>query len=199
MVTASERDETARQQWREAVAELPTEHLVFVDESSTTIALTRRYGWAPHDQRAVGQVPRNYGKNTTFVAALRRQGLQAPWALEGAMDTVAFARYVAEVLAPTLSARDIVVLDHLSVHKAALIQELLASRGCRLLFLPSYSPDVNPIELAFSKIKAPLRKLGSRTREALLDALASALDTITLADISGWFSHAGYASSAPSP
>jgi transposase len=150
--------------------------LVFVDESSTTTALTRLYGWAPHDQRAVGQAPRNYGKNTTFVAALRAQGMQAPWAIEGSMDTLAFEQYILHVLLPTLSADDIVILDNLRVHKAARIREALAARGCRLLFLPAYSPDLNPIEQAFSKIKAHLRKLASRTRETLLDALASRHD-----------------------
>ena len=192
-ITASERDEEARQAWREQIASEKTTDLVFVDESSTTTALTRLYGWAPHDQRAVGQAPRNYGKNTTFVAALRAQGIQAPWAIEGAMDTPAFEQYVLQVLLPTLSPGDIVILDNLSVHKAARIREAIEGRGCRLLFLPAYSPDFNPIEQAFSKIKAHLRTLGSRTREALLEALASALDTISLADIVGWFTHSGYA------
>src|SRR5271165_6400540 len=103
--------------------------MVFVDESSTTTALTRKYGWAPHDQRAVGQVPRNYGKNTTFVAALSACGMQAPWTIEGAMDTLAFEQYILRVLLPTLSPGDIVILDNLSVHKAARIQEALAARG----------------------------------------------------------------------
>lgn len=115
------------------------------------------------------------------------------------MDTPAFEQYVLHVLIPTLSPGDIVIMDNLSVHKAARIQQALAARGCRLVFLPAYSPDLNPIEQAFSKIKAHLRKVGGRTRDTLLDALASALDTITLADVTGWFTHSGYALPALSP
>lgn len=166
--------------------------LVFVDESSTHTSFTRLYGWAPHDQRATGSVPRNHGKNQTFVAALTWQGMQAPWAVEGAMDTTAFEAYVTQILVPTLHPGQIVVLDNLSVHKAASIGDALAAQGCTLLFLPAYSPDFNPIEHAFSKLKALLRKLGSRTRDALLDALAFALDAITPADAAAWFLHVGY-------
>ena len=134
-LAASERDEQARQAWRDAMSELDPEQLVFVDESGTTTALTQLYGWAPHDQRALGQAPRNYGKNTTFVAALTLHGLQAPWAIEGAMDTVAFEHYVAQVLAPTLAPGHIVIVDNLSVHKAASIRLLrsLADPGCDML------------------------------------------------------------------
>jgi transposase len=163
-----------------------------VDESGTHTSLTRLYGWAPHDQRAHGQVPRNHGKNTTFVAALTWQGVQAPWAIEGAMDGVAFARYVTEVLLPTLHPGQVVVLDNLRVHHATAISEILTTRGCRLCFLPAYSPDFTPIEQVFSKVKAILRKLGSRTREALIDALDQAIASITPADATAWFRHAGY-------
>ena len=163
-----------------------------MDESSTHTSFTRLSGWAPHAQRATGSVPRNHGKNQTLVAALTWQGIQAPWAVEGAMDTTAFAVSVTQILVPTLHPGQIVVLDNLSVHKAAHIAAALAARGCTFLFLPAYSPDFNPSEQAFSKMKALLRKLGSRTRDALLDALAFALDAITPADAAAWFRPVGY-------
>jgi transposase len=154
--------------------------------------LTRLYGWAPHDRRATGSVPRNHGKNTTLVAALSPQGLQAPWTIEGAMDTLAFERYVTEVLGPTLRPGQLVILDNLSVHTAASIRDAIEARECELLFLPPYSPDLTPIEQAFSKIKALLRGLGARTREALLEAVGQAVAAITPADATAWFRHAGY-------
>ena len=174
------------------MAERDPKQFVFVDESGTHTSLTRLYGWAPHEQRAVGSVPRNHGKNTTLVAALTPQGLQAPWTIEGAMDTLAFERYVKEVLGPTLRPGQVVVLDNLSVHKAASIREAIEARDCELLFLPPYSPDCTPIEQAFSKIKALIRGVGARTREALLDAVSRAVSAITQEDAAGWFSHAGY-------
>ena len=191
-VAASERDEAVRAAWRADMAQRDPEQLVFVDESGTHTSLTRLYGWAPHDRRAVGSVPRNHGQNTTLVAALTPEGLQAPWTIEGAMDTAAFERYVTEVLGPTLRPGQMVVLDNLSVHKAASIREAIEARHCELLFLPAYSPDCTPIEQAFSKIKALIRGIGARTREALLDAIRFAVEAITSEDAVGWFSHAGY-------
>jgi transposase len=192
-LAASERNEEARAAWREAVATLDPEQLVFVDESGTHTCLTRLYGWAPHDQRAVGSVPRNHGKNTTLVAALTADGLQAPWTIEGAMDTAAFERYIQEVLGPTLRPGQTVVLDNLSVHKATGIREAIEALHCEVLYLPSYSPDFTPIEQAFSKIKALLRGVGARTREALLEAVRLAVAAITRDDAVAWFAHAGYA------
>ena len=155
--------------------------------------MTRRYGWAPHDQRATGAVPRNHGKNTTLVAALTPDGVQEPWLLvEGAMTTAAFDWYIREQLAPRLRPGQIVVLDNLSAHKAASIREALAARGCALLFLPPYSPDFNPIEQAFSKLKAILRGLGARTQETLQEAVRLAVEAITSADVTAWYTHAGY-------
>ena len=191
-MAASERDEEARTAWREAVAALDPEQLVFVDESGTNIALTRLYGWAPHDRRASGSVPRNQGKNTTLVAALAPDGLQVPWMIEGAMNTDTFVWYITEQLAPTLRPGQVVVLDNLSVHKAARIRQAIEARHCQLLFLPPYSPDFTPIEQAFSKIKAILRGLGARTKEALWEAMRVAVEAITPADALAWFTHAGY-------
>ena len=192
-LAASERNEAARTAWREAVAQLDPQQFVFVDESGTHTALTRLYGWAPHNQRATGSVPRNHGKNTTLGAALTPDGLRVPWLIEGAMNTPTCEWYIAEELGPTLRPGQVVVLDNLSVHKAASIRQARAARGCDLLFLPPYSPDFTPIEQAFSKLKAILRGLGARTHEALWEAMRVALDAITPADAVAWFAHAGYA------
>ena len=164
-----------------------------VDESGTTSSLTRLYGWAPHDRRATGSVPRNHGKNTTLVAALAPDGLHTPWLIEGAMDTESFAWYITEQLAPTLRPGQIVVLDNLSAHQADRMRQAIEARHCQLLFLPPYSPDCTPIEQAFSKIKAILRGLGARTKEALQEAVRLAIAAITRHDAAAWFAHAGYA------
>jgi transposase len=151
------------------------------------------YGWAPHEQRASGSVPRTHGKNTTLVAALAPDGLREPWLIEGAMDTESFAWYITEQLAPTLRPGQVVVVDNLSAHKADRIRQAIAARGCQLLFLPPSSPDFTPIEQAFSKIKAILRGLGARTKEALQEAVGRAIEAITRHDAAAWFVHAGYA------
>jgi transposase len=192
-LAASERDEEARSAWRAAAAQLDPEQLVFVDESGTNIALTRLYGWAPHDQRASGSAPRNHGKNTTLVAALTHDGVHTPWLIEGAMDSETFEWYIRQQLAPTLRPGQVVVLDNLSAHKGASIREVIEARGCLLLFLPPYSPDFTPIEQAFSKLKAILRGLGARTKEALQEAVRLAIEAITRRDAVAWFAHAGYA------
>jgi transposase len=191
-LAASERDEEARRAWQAASAPLDPEQLVFVDESGTNISLTRLYGWVPHHRRATGSVPRNHGKNTTLVAALAPDGLREPWLIEGAMDTESFAWYITEQLAPTLRPGQVVVVDNLSAHKADRIRQAIEARGCQLLFLPPYSPDFTPIEHAFSKIKAILRGLGARTKEALQEAVRLAIEAITPHDAAAWFAHAGY-------
>jgi len=175
------------------VARLDPQRFVFVDESGTHTALTRLYGWAPHDRRATGSAPRNHGKNMTLVAALTPEGLQTPWLIEGAIDTETFDWYIREQLAPTLRPGQVVVVDNLSAHKAESIRQALAAHGCELLFLPPYSPDFAPIEQAFSKLKAILRGLGARTREALEEAVRLAIEAITHDDAVAWFAHAGYA------
>ncbi|HEV2460801.1 MAG TPA: IS630 family transposase [Ktedonobacterales bacterium] len=191
-LAASERNEEERTTWRAAVATRDPAQFVFVDESGTHTSLTRLYGWAPHDQRASGSVPRNHGKNTTLVAALTPDGLQIPWMIEGAMDTATFEWYIREQLAPRLRPGQVVVLDNLSAHKAESIRAALAARGCELLFLPPYSPDFTPIEQAFSKLKAILRGLGARTHDALQEAVRLAIEAITPNDAAAWFAHSGY-------
>jgi transposase len=191
-LAASERNEQERAAWRAAVATRDPAQLVFVDESGTHTSLTRLYGWAPHDQRATGAVPRNHGRNTTLVAALTPDGLQEPWMIEGAMNTETFEWYIREQLAPRLRPGQVVVLDNLSVHTAASIRQAIEACGCELLFLPPYSPDCTPIEQAFSKLKAILRGLGARTHDALQDAVRLAVEAITPNDAAAWFAHAGY-------
>ncbi len=166
--------------------------LVFVDESGTNLAMTARYGRAPRGERVVGTVPRNHGPNTTVFAALSLEGITAAMTLEGAADRAAFDVFVEQVLAPTLTPGQLVIWDNLSVHKSAEAARLLAERGCRLLFLPPYSPDFAPIEQAFSKLKTALRRTGARTRETLDEAIAAGLATITAADAQAWFAHCGY-------
>jgi len=192
-LAASERDEEERAAWRAAVATRDPQQFVVVDESGTHTSLTRLYGWAPHDQRATGSAPRNHGKNLTLVAALTPTGLQMPWLIEGAMDTATFEWSIAEQLAPTLRPGQVVVVDNLSAHKAESIRQSLEARGCSLLFRPPYSPDFTPIEQAFSKLKAILRGLGARTREALQEAVRLAIEAITPDNALAWFAHAGYA------
>lgn len=192
-MAASERNEAARTAWRAAVATHDPHQLVFVDESSTHTSLLRLYGWAPHDQRASGSAPRNHGHNTTLVATLTPDGLQEPWLLvERAMNTDTFEWYIRDQLAPRLRPGQIVVMDNLSAHKAARIREALVARGCDVLFLPPYSPDFNPIEQAFSKLKALLRGLGARTLDALQEAVRLAVAVITSADAAAWYAHAGF-------
>ena len=167
--------------------------LRFVDESGANVTLARRYGRAPTNERVSGSVPRNYDTNTTLVASLSLDGIEAPMLLDGAMDSLAFEQYVEHFLVPTLREDELVILDNLSVHKRARIRAAIRAAGCRVLFLPSYSPDYNPIEQAFSKIKAYLRRVGARTQEALEAAIAQAIELVTATDAAGFFHHCGYA------
>jgi transposase len=166
--------------------------LVVVDECGSNIALTPLYGWAPKGQRAHGSVPRNRGKNTTLLASLSLWGIGACMIIEGSVNAAAFEAYVEHILAPSLEAGQVVVMDNLSAHKGARVRQLIEERGCELLFLPAYSPDSSPIEETFSKVKTFLRRVGARTHEALQDAIGQALETVTAADALGWFTHCGY-------
>lgn len=164
-----------------------------MDECGSNIALTPQYAWAPRGERATGAVPHHRGKNLTLIAALTPGGLTAAMTLDGATDGPAFAAYVAKLLVPTLRPGQVVVLDNLSAHKGDAIRAAIEGAGCALLFLPPYSPDFAPIEQAFGKLKAALRRTGARTRAALETAIGAALDTITAADAVGWFRFCGHA------
>jgi transposase len=187
-----ERDEGARALWRWLVSRFDVRRLVFVDESGTHTSMDRLRSRAPKGERAYGKVPRNRGKNTTLIASITLHGMGESMCFEGATDAKAFEVYIEHFLAPTLSEGQVVILDNLGAHRPRRIRELVERRGAELVFLPSYSPDLNPIEEAFSKIKNILRKLGGRTHETLLEAIEEALSEVTPWDAAGWFDHCGY-------
>jgi transposase len=168
-------------------------HLQFIDESGLHLGLTRLYGRAKPGERVTEGTPDYSGPHYTTIAAIGLRGVSAPWLFEGAMTTLAFETYVQAELAPTLQRGDIVLADNLSAHKSAEAHRLIAARGARLEFLPPYSSDFNPIELCWSKVKTALRAAKARTFEDLLEALASALRSVSRTDIQAWFAHCGYA------
>jgi transposase len=189
---ATERDEEQRAAFRERLRGVDAERLLFVDESSTNVALTARYGRAPKGERARGKAPRNWGKNVTLISSIGVEGMGASMSIEGSSDTDSFGRYMREVLAPTLKRGQIVLMDNLSVHTSKWVRDLVEGKGCELWLLPSYSPDMNPIEEAFSKVKNLLRKAKARTLEALFEATAQALRSVSADDARGYFEHGGY-------
>jgi transposase len=167
---------------------------VFVDESGFNTSMRRLRARAPKGKRAYGKVPTNRGKNTTLIAAVTLEGaMSQSMTIEGATDAEAFETYVEHFLTPSLCEGQVVVLDNrLGAHRTQRVRELIEARGAYLVFLPSYSPDLNPIEEAFSKIKALVRKAGARMREALVEAIGRALASVTPEDVAGWFAHANY-------
>ena len=172
--------------------QLETERLVFVDEMGTNTSLSAVYAWAPKGQRAYCSVPRNRGANTTVLASMSVEGMGPSLTVEGATTSVVFEAYVEQVLAPSLRRGQVVVMDNLSAHKAERIKEMIEGRDCQLLYLPSYSPDFNPIEEAFSKIKRLACKAEARTREALVEAIGLALSAVSSKDARSFFEHCGY-------
>ena len=163
-----------------------------MDESSTNIALTPRYARAPKGARSYGKAPRNWGKNVTLISSVTLSGMGPSMSIEGSSETDSFSLYMREVLAPNLKSGQIVLMDNLSVHTSGWVRELIEQRGCQLWLLPSYSPDLNPIEEAFSKVKHLLRKAKARTLEALFEATAAALGAVGAGDAHGYFKHCGY-------
>ena len=166
--------------------------MIFLDETGVNTCLTPRYARAPKGQRAHGSAPRNHEHHTTLVAALTPTGVQAAMTLVGALDSDAFAAYVRHVLVPTLIPGQVIVCDNLSVHKRADVRTLIEAAGCDLLFLPAYSPDFNPIEAVFAKLKERLRRLGARTQDALEAAITDAVATVSAQDARHCFRHCGY-------
>ena len=182
-----------RAAWRVMVSErVDPERLVFVDEMGTNTSLSPLRAWSRKGQRAYCSVPRNRGKNTTLLSSMSVEGMGPALAVEGATTAVVFETYVEKALAPSLRPGQVVVMDNLSAHKGDRVWELVEARGCRLMYLPAYSPDLNPIEEAFAKVKGTLRKAGARSREALIEAMGRALDAITPRDARGFFEHCGY-------
>jgi transposase len=198
-VGASERDEFLSAAWRVLVAKkIDAERLVFVDEMGSNTSLAALYAWSRRGDRARCSVPRNRGKNTTLLASMTSEGMGPCLAVVGSTTAAVFEAYVDQVLAPVLRPGQVVVLDNLGAHKGERVRELIEERGCELLFLPPYSPDLNPIEEAFSKVKGSLRRTGARTRETLIEAIGRALDAVTAKDTQGFFEHCGYRFSAQS-
>jgi transposase len=171
---------------------LDAHSLVFVDEMGTNTSLSPLYGWSRKGERIYCSVPRNRGKNTTLLSSMSMEGMGPSLAVEGATNSQVFQTYVERVLAPTLRRGQVVVMDNLSAHKGERVRELIEGRGCDLLYLPPYSPDYNPIEEAFSKIKALIRKAEARSREALLEAIGTAISALSAEDARGYFEHCGY-------
>jgi transposase len=189
---ATERNEETRAAWRAHAKQLDARKLIVIDECGSNIGLTLLYARAPKGARAYGSVPRNRGKNTTLIAALGWSGMGEAMIIEGSTNAAAFELYIEEILAPSLTEGQIVIMDNLAAHKGKKVEQLIEARGCQLLFLPGYSPDFSPIEESFSKVKAYLRRVGARTRDALQEALCQALLTVTPQDAQGWFRHCGF-------
>ena len=165
---------------------------MFIDETGASTKMARRYGRAPRGERCRAPLPHGHWKTTTFVGALRLEGMTAPMVLDGAMHGAAFLAYVEQVLVPTLKPGDIVIMDNLSVHKLKAVRDAIEKTGAELRFLPPYSPDFNPIEMAFSKLKAFLKKTAARTVDDLFDAIDKGIDTFTPAECRNYFAAAGY-------
>lgn len=166
--------------------------LKFLDEAGSNLAMTRVYGRAARGTRIFEGSPQNYGENITMLACLSADGLSAPMTIEGAVDGLVFLAYVEQVLAPTLIAGDVVVMDNLGAHKVKGVREAIEGCGAKLIYLPPYSPDLNPIEKCWSKIKTYLRAAKARTREDLEQALKEALLLVTQSDARNWFASCGY-------
>jgi transposase len=181
-----------RTDWFESQIDLDPERLVFIDETWASTNMARSRGRAPKGQRLRAGIPHGHWKTTTFVAALRLTGLVAPMVLDGPINGEAFQAYVDQVLVPELKPGDIVIMDNLGSHKGRAVRAAIEAAGANLLYLPPYSPDFNPIENAFSKLKALLRKAAERTVEGLWNAIGALLETFTQPECTNYFAAAGY-------
>ena len=193
---ASEQDRpdvaAARAQWKADQPGLDATHLVFIDETGTATNMARRYGRSLRGTRCRAKIPHGHWKSTTFIAGLRVGALTAPFVLDGAMDGSSFLAYVEQVLAPTLGAGDIVIADNLRSHHVDGVREAIEARGATLRFLPPYSPDLNPIEQVFAKLKALLRKACERTVETLWDKIGDLIGSFAPDECANYFLNAGY-------
>lgn len=197
---AAEQERPAVQEARKAfaieIAAIDPRRLVFLDEFGCNTAMTRRFARALQGQRAYGRCPVNYGPNVSVVGAVRLEGVVEALVVDGAFDGEAFRAFTTELLAPALRPGDVVVMDNLASHKLKAVIQAIEAVGARVLYLPPYSPEFNPIEMCWSKVKEYLRSQAARTSKALDDAIARGLDLVTLSDLHGWFKHCGYALSA---
>ena len=195
-VVAGERDRPdvarRRAQWVKYQNKIEPERLVFIDETWTKTNMAPLRGWAPCGERLIAKVPHGRWKTTTFLAALRHDRIDAPWLLEGPIDGESFRTYVEKVLLPTLREGDIVIMDNLGSHKGKAVRALIRSAGAKLFFLPKYSPDLNPIEQVFAKLKHLLRKAAARTVEAICIAVGELLGTFSAEECANYFNNSGY-------
>lgn len=183
---------TRRQEWFDAQPDLDPERLVFIDETWASTNMARRYGRCRRGQRLRSAVPHGHWKTTTFIAGLRLTGIVAPMVLDGPINGRSFQAYVDRVLIPDLRPGDIVIMDNLASHKSPGVQAAIEAAGATVRYLPPYSPDFNPIEKAFSKLKALLRKAAERTRDALWDRIGTLIDQVSPTECKNFFTAAGY-------
>jgi len=195
-VVAGERDRPdvarRRSQWTKYQDRVDVGRLVFIDETWTRTDMAPLRGWAPRGSRLVAKVPHGRWKTMTFLAALRHDRIDAPWFIEGPIDGESFRLYVKEVLLPTLRQGDIVILDNLGSHKSKAVRQMIRSVGARIFFLPKYSPDLNPIEQVFAKLKHLVRRAAARTADAVCHAIANALDAFTPQECANYLKNSGY-------
>ena len=182
-----------RRRWRVWQRHMSSASFVFLDETGATTAMLSRYGWGPRSERLVDTAPQGHWRTTTFVAGLRETGIIAPLVLDGPMTGAVFRTYVEKVLTPTLQPGDVVVLDNLPAHKVKGVREAVLAAGAGLLYLPPYSPDLNPIELLFAKLKTLLRKAATRSREALWSTIGHLLDAFSPDECRNYLVNCGYA------
>lgn len=183
---------TRRQAWFDRQLDFDPARLVFIDETWASTNMARRYGRAPRGQRLRMGVPHGHWKTTTFIAGLRNTGMVAPFVIDGPVNREVFELYVEKILIPDLCPGDLVVMDNLSSHKGPAVREMLRAAGARLLYLPPYSPDFNPIEKAFAKLKAALRKAAQRTLHGLWDTIGLLVDSFTPRECANYFAACGY-------
>ena len=181
-----------RAQWRKYQDRIDPSRLVFIDETWTKTNMAPLRGWAPRGQRLRAKAPYGRWKTMTFLAALRHDRIEAPWLLDGPINGEKFLLYVEKVLVPTLKPGDIVIIDNLGSHKGKAVRRAIRNAGAKLIFLPKYSPDLNPIEMLFAKLKHLLRKAARRTLDAICDAIAEILDTVSAQECRNYFKEAGY-------
>jgi putative transposase len=181
-----------RAQWQKHQKSIDPKRLIFIDETWSRTNMGPLRGWAPFGQRLIGKVPHGRWKTMTFLAALRHDRIEAPWLLEGPIDGESFRLYVEKVLLPTLCPGDVVIMDNLGSHKNKAVRRLIRSVGAKLFFLPKYSPDLNPIEQVFAKVKHLLRKVAARTDEAICLALGEILQAFTPEECANYFANSGY-------
>lgn len=181
-----------RIEWFDGQLDLDPAKLVFIDETGASTKMTRAYGRSPRGERCVASIPYGHWKTTTFTAGLRLGGMVAPMVLDGPMDGNAFIAYVEQVLVPELGNGDIVIMDNLPAHKVSGVRQAIENAGASLLYLPPYSPDFNPIEMAFSKFKAFLKKTAARTVDDLWNAITEAIELFTPIECENYFAAAGY-------